>query len=37
MDPINSNLILKIEDVLHKSKFIDEYYTVGEFLTSKIE
>ena len=36
-DPSISNLILKIEDILHQNKFIDEYYTVGEFLTSKIE
>lgn len=36
-DPSSSNLILKIEDILHQNKFIEEYYTVGELLTSKIE
>lgn len=35
-NPSNSDLILLIEDVLNPSKFVEEYYTVGELLTSKI-
>ena len=34
--PYTSNLIIKIEDILNPSKFVDEYYTVGEILASKI-
>lgn len=36
-NPSLSDLVLKIEDILNPSKFVEEYYTVGEILTSKIE
>ena len=35
-NPSNSDLILLIEDVFNPTKFVEEYYTVGELLTSKI-
>ncbi len=35
-NPIHSDLILHLEDVLNPVKFVGEYYTVGELLTSKI-
>ncbi len=36
-NPIHSDLILKIEDIFNPTRFVEEYYTVGEILTSKIE
>ena len=32
-----SNKVIKIEDVLNPTKFVEEYYLVGELVNSKIE
>jgi hypothetical protein len=35
-NPARSDLIVRLEDVLNKDKFVEEYYLVGELLNSKI-
>ena len=35
-NPAQSDIIIQIEDILNPSKFNEEYYTVGELITSKI-
>ena len=31
-----SGIVLKLESVLHPTKFVEEYYLVSELITSKI-